>query len=127
MATVTVGQARQTLAAVEGTLQNPDILKGKVEDAFHKLDDDNSGYLETAEARQLVTDLCQMMHLPVPTTEEFDAHLKALDADKDGRLNCNEVGSGVVGALQYKANSYKHYLAFAERDKLADDAPLPHA
>ena len=122
---VTVGEARQTLAAVEGTLANPDVLRGKVEASFKNLDADNSGFLEPSEARQLVTDLCHLMHLPAPTDEEFENHVKALDADSDGKLNVTEVGTGVVGALTFKANTLKHYLAFADRAKLPDTAELP--
>ena len=122
---ITVGETRQTLAQVEGTLQNPDKLREKVESSFAALDTDKSGTLEQSEARQLVVDLCQLMHLPAPTDEEFVQHFGALDADKDGKLCVTEVGSGVVGALTFKANSLKHYLAFADRDKLPDTAELP--
>ena len=122
---VTVGEARQSLAAIDGTLTTPDVLRGKVEAAFKRLDDDNSGFLETQEARQLVTDLCGLMGFPVPTDEEFTLHFHALDANRDGKLSCDEVGSGIVGALSHKANSYRHFLAFADRDKLGDAAELP--
>lgn len=125
MSAVTVGEVRAQLAAVEGTLRDPDVLKNKVETAFKALDKDNSGTLETDEARQLVIDLCHLMHLPAPTDDEFKQHIAALDRDNDGALDVNEVGSGVVGALTFKAESLKHYLAFADRDKLPDTAPLP--
>ena len=124
---VTVGDTKATVAAIERTLADPAILTEKVETNFKALDKDGSGFLDYAEAAQLVTDLCGLMHLPPPTPEEFTQHFQALDTDKNNQLSVNEVGSGIVAALQYKAGALKHFLAFAERDGLADTAELPHA
>lgn len=120
-----VGQAKATLKAVEATLNDQNILKQRVETSFKSLDADNSGSLETEEAKKLVADLCFLMHLPPPSEAEFQQHFVALDRNSDGKLSCDEVGSGIVGALMNKANSLKYYLAFAERDQLGDDAALP--
>jgi hypothetical protein len=122
---MTVGAAKATVAAIEASLADHAGIRAKVGASFERLDADKSGSLEMDEARQLINELCQIMNLAPPTDAEFGQHFLMLDADQSGNLSEPEVGSGVCGALQHKANSLKHFLAFAERDALADDAELP--
>ena len=113
------------MAAIEATLADPSKLTEKVESNFKALDKDGSGEIDHNKAKQLVADLSGLMHLPAPNDAEFAQHFKALDQDGSGSLSVNEVGSGIVAALQYKVGALKYFLGFAERDNLGDDAVLP--
>lgn len=125
--TFTVGEAKKHVAAISEILANGDKLKENVESRFAVLDADKSGHIDLKEATELVLELSRIMSLPPPTPEEMEGHFKALDQDSDGGLSVTETGSGVVASFQYKLNSLNHFLAFAERDQLPDDAELPRA
>eukprot|EP00658_Telonema_sp_P-2_P017231 TRINITY_DN16671_c0_g1_i4.p1 TRINITY_DN16671_c0_g1~~TRINITY_DN16671_c0_g1_i4.p1 ORF type:complete len:127 (+),score=55.42 TRINITY_DN16671_c0_g1_i4:228-608(+) len=122
----TVGEAKKHVESISNILADGDKLKENVENRFTALDADKSGHIDLKEATDLVVELSRIMSLPPPTPEEMEGHFKALDQDQDGGLSVTEVGSGVVASFQYKLNSLKHFLAFAERDQLPDDAELPH-
>lgn len=123
--TLTVGDVKAHVAAIDKALSDGDSLKAKVEASFAELDQDKSGYLDTSEAKKLVSDLCMIMNLPLPNDSEFAAHFSALDANADGKLSVTEMGSGIVGAMQFKKATFLHYLEFATRDNCADTDPLP--
>ncbi len=127
MASVTVGAAKKTVEAIEKGLSDHDGLKAKVESSFARLDSDKSGHLDPSEARGLIADLCGIMGLPPPTDDDYAQHLKLLDQSGDSKLDVNEVGAGVVGALLHKVGSLKHFLAIAETKKLTDADELPRA
>lgn len=124
MSTQTVGAAKQEADRLENVL-NDDGLRSKIEEQFKLLDADKSGKLNAAEARVLIHQLCAVMRLDATAEGTVSAHMKLLDRDGDGELCLGEAGSAIVGALMHRFNTIKHYLAFAERDKLGDDAPLP--
>lgn len=122
---VTVGDAKRIVAQIDATLSDTAAFNERVDASFRNLDKDGSGHLDMAESRHLVIDLCGLMHLPPPTDEDFRVHFTWLDADQSGTLNREEVGRGVFGALGHKAAAMRHFLGFAQRDQLPDDAVLP--
>ena len=125
--TLSVKQAKEHITAIEASIADSASLKAKVEASFVDLDTDKSGTIDQTEAQKLIQDLCVVMNLPPPGAEAFEAHFKALDANADGNLNVEEVGSGVVGALTFKRDSIKHYLDKAIAANLTDDDLLPVA
>ena len=124
---LTVGQSKQIADTIEKILLDRGKLTSNVEACFAHFDADKSGSIDLPESQALVVELCNMMGVPPPTGQEFEAHFTALDLDKSGNLSLIEVGSGVVGALSYKVSCLKFYLAIAEKNKLADTADLPNA
>ena len=124
---LTVGRAKEYLVGLDKTLADHDGLKKMVEESFARLDVDKSGHLDHAEARSLIVGICTVMSLPPPTDDDFAMHMKLLDQSGDAKLDLNEVGSGVVGALMHKAGSFKHFIGIAQTRGLDDNAPLPSA
>ena len=123
---ITVGDAKTQLRRIEATLADEASLHAKVAASFAALDVNKNGTLDAIEAMALIRDLCGIMALPQPEPAAFAAHYKMIDASRDSKLDVREVGGAIVGALLYKAESIKHFMSFAERDKLGDDAVLPH-
>ena len=122
---MTVGEAKTTIAKITDSLNDIPALHEKVEAGFKRLDANGSGTLDQAEARQLVNELNGLMGLPAVTDEAFEGNFKALDADGNGELNVTEMGTGVVGAMNYKISALQHYLDVAEKaGNTKDEDPL---
>ena len=81
-------------------------------DAFERLDEDGSGYVETAEIESLLSDVYDG---DVPSYE-VDSFMRFFDSNKDGRISWQEFEQG-LGAISEeqaaKALAAKFLLPFA--------------
>jgi hypothetical protein len=121
----TVGQAKANFASLDAALRDTEGIKKKVEASFARLDADKSGHLDAKEARQLIGELCQIMNLPAPNDNDYENHMKMIDQSGDTKLDVNEVGAAIVGALIHRANGLKHFLGIASSKGLKDEDELP--
>lgn len=121
----TVGTAKANFSALDAALRDADGIKKKVEASFARLDEDKSGHLDAKEARKLIQELCHIMNLPTPTDADFEQHMKMIDQSGDTKLDVNEVGAAIVGALIHRANGLKHFLDIAAKKGLKDEDELP--
>lgn len=91
-------------------------------DAFQRLDEDNSGYIELAEVETLLNNVYKDRTVP---EFEVSAFMKFFDKNKDGKISWEEFerGLGTVFVQRSQAISNLHLLTGSvdEGDSLEDD------
>ena len=58
--------------------------------AFHALDTDNSGYIDEKELFKAMTQMAQDSGVPVPSLEQLQQAMQAIDRNRDGKVNFDE-------------------------------------
>ena len=72
-------------------MTNKEALKELITKTFQFYDDDDSGYLEVAEIKLLINDICQEMNLPKISDKLLKKIVNKYDQNQDGRFELEEL------------------------------------
>jgi len=78
------------MSSAKEILENSELFENVCKAAFVTVDTDNSGEIDANELSTVMKIFAAEANTPVPTQEEVDGILTALDSDKSGKISLDE-------------------------------------
>ena len=87
------------MGKIKDILNNPELLDKVAKLAFQQVDTDKSGFVTRDELAVLMTKIASDCKIATPSPAEVDNAMKAIDANGDGQISCDEFKVLVVAIL----------------------------
>lgn len=90
---------------IRAILADPDALRAASDAVFDGIDTDGSGQIDKKELKEALSQVSRDLRLPVPSDEEIQETVAALDTDNSGTISKTEFLPLVRAILEKLASS----------------------